>query len=57
MMKEKFVYPLCIAGILLFCMIQPIFAGPKKDAPRDRDSLVISVGSGVTGGNYDPCRG
>jgi peptide/nickel transport system substrate-binding protein len=35
------------------------YAGSKKEAPRsgrDRDSLVISVG-GMTGGNYDPCKG
>ncbi|GHV61965.1 ABC transporter substrate-binding protein [Spirochaetia bacterium] len=57
MMKKKFVYPLCITGILLFSTIPSAFAAPKKEAPRDRDSLVISVGSGVTGGNYDPCKG
>jgi peptide/nickel transport system substrate-binding protein len=32
-------------------------AGKKQTAPVNKDALVISVGGGSAGGNYDPCKG
>jgi peptide/nickel transport system substrate-binding protein len=53
MKKTPFV-GLIIASILALVLDQPLSAGAKQEAPGSRDSLVVSVGGGITGGDYEP---
>ncbi|AEF84386.1 peptide/opine/nickel ABC transporter [Treponema primitia ZAS-2] len=43
-----------LAGLLVLVSTQQLSAGAKQEAPRAKDTLVVSVGGGITSGDYEP---
>ncbi|MDR2398583.1 MAG: ABC transporter substrate-binding protein, partial [Spirochaetaceae bacterium] len=57
-MRKSYFIVFTLALVLLAGLARTADAAPKKEAPAAaKDSLVISVGNGTAGGNYDPCKG